>query len=226
MPEDVGGAPFSDGKEPDENHNHGGADDEFASVVFDEEFVRSAPVHEATAVERLLEAAEARAEAAEAEARRARTRRSRSEDDLYGDGFHPDGGGRYGRELDDDLYDPDLLEDGYGRRLRYGSSARWYRPVAWVLAVVMGVGMVALAFTAVYRGASSGRQDRVPPPTSTEIGKTPGGGQSGTQGTSEDDDPDHSSGGSPSGRTRASAEHGQSAPEHSRPAASAASHGP
>jgi hypothetical protein len=33
----------------------------------------------------------------------------------------------------------------------------------------MGVGMVALAFTAVYRGASSGRQDQVPPPASTGL---------------------------------------------------------
>ena len=73
----------------------------------------------------------------------------------------------------DDLYDPDILEDGYGRR-PYGAPARWHRPVAWVLALVMGVGMVALAFTAVYRGASSGRQDIVPTPASTGVGKTPG----------------------------------------------------
>ena len=34
----------------------------------------------------------------------------------------------------------------------------------------MGIGMVALAFTAVYRGASSGsRQDQVPPPASTGL---------------------------------------------------------
>jgi hypothetical protein len=33
----------------------------------------------------------------------------------------------------------------------------------------MGIGMVALAFTAVYRGASSNRQDPVPAPTSTGL---------------------------------------------------------
>jgi hypothetical protein len=31
----------------------------------------------------------------------------------------------------------------------------------------MGIGMVALAFTAVYRGASSGRGDQVPMPPAT-----------------------------------------------------------
>jgi hypothetical protein len=33
----------------------------------------------------------------------------------------------------------------------------------------MGVGMVALAFTAVYRGASSSSRDQVPPPASTGL---------------------------------------------------------
>uniref|UniRef100_UPI000AEF2297 SCO2584 family spore wall biosynthesis protein n=2 Tax=Streptomyces TaxID=1883 RepID=UPI000AEF2297 len=55
MPDDVGGKPFPDGWEPDDDR--GGADEDFASVVFDEDFVRSAPVHEPTAVERLLAAA-------------------------------------------------------------------------------------------------------------------------------------------------------------------------
>ncbi len=171
MPEDVGGTPFPDGSEPDDDH-HGSADEEFAAVVFDEDFVRSAPVHEPTAVERLLAAAEARAEASEAEARRARTRRARSDDDFYDDPYDPDGSRGHDQEYDDDLYDPDLLEDGYGRR-PYGAPARWHRPVAWLLALVMGVGMVALAFTAVYRGASSGRHDRVPAPASTEVKKSP-----------------------------------------------------
>jgi hypothetical protein len=165
--------PFPDGSEPDDDHHHGDADEEFAAVVFDEDFVRSAPIHEPTAVERLLAAAEARAEASEAEARRARTRRSRSDDDFFDDAYDPDGTRGHDHEFDDDLYDPDLLEEGYGRR-PYGAPARWHRPVAWLLAVVMGVGMVALAFTAVYRGASSGRQERVPAPASTEVESTPG----------------------------------------------------
>jgi hypothetical protein len=33
----------------------------------------------------------------------------------------------------------------------------------------MGIGMVALAFAAVYRGASSGNRDQVPPPASTGL---------------------------------------------------------
>ena len=59
MPEDVGGTPFPDGWEPDDDHDRGVSDEEFASVVFDEAFVRAAVVHEPTAVERLLAAAQA-----------------------------------------------------------------------------------------------------------------------------------------------------------------------
>jgi hypothetical protein len=134
-------------------------------------------IHEPTAVERLLAAAQARAEASEAEARRAHSRGARGDDERYDDGFGPDGPGDYGHDPDlDDLDDTEVLEGRYGvpgpygRYGRaYGKQARWHRPVAWVLALVMGVGMVALAFTAVYRGASSGRQDQVPPPASTGL---------------------------------------------------------
>lgn len=174
MPEDVGGTPFPDGWEPDDDRDRGGMDEEFASVVFDEAFVRAAVVHEPTAVERLLAAAQARAEAQEAEARRARARGARGDDERYEDGFGPDGAFGHGRDLDDpdDLDDAEILEDRYGASgtygRAYGKQARWHRPVAWILALVMGIGMVALAFTAVYRGASSGgRQDQVPPPAST-----------------------------------------------------------
>ncbi|MHA5049439.1 SCO2584 family spore wall biosynthesis protein [Streptomyces sp. SD15] len=181
MPEDVGGTPFPDGWEPDDDHDRGGADEEFASVVFDEDFVRAAVIHEPTAVERLLAAAEARAEASEAEARRARPRGARGDDERYEDGFGPDGRGDFDHDPDaDDLDDTEVLEgrygalESYGRYggrygRAYGKQARWHRPVAWVLALVMGIGMVALAFTAVYRGASSGRQDQVPPPASTGL---------------------------------------------------------
>lgn len=174
MPEDVGGTPFPDGWEPDDDHDRGVSDEEFASVVFDEAFVRAAVVHEPTAVERLLAAAEARAAAQEAEARRAHSRGARGDDDRYDDGFGPDGS-EFGHGRDDeldDLDDTEILEgrhgaDGaYGRP--YGKQTRWHRPVAWILALVMGIGMVALAFTAVYRGASSGgRGEQVPPPPST-----------------------------------------------------------
>ncbi len=171
VPDDVGGKPFPDGWEPDDDR--GGADEDFASVVFDEDFVRSAPVHEPSAVERLLAAAEARAEADAARARRTR----RTDDDAYGYG-----GSRGFHDPQDLDYDPDdgFGDDGdgpgpYGRHggsLRpYRNSARWHRPVAWLLAVVMGVGMVSLAFTAVYRGASNDRQDQVPPPASSGVDK-------------------------------------------------------
>ncbi|MBM7087354.1 hypothetical protein ABZ606_01990 [Streptomyces sp. NPDC012461] len=157
VPEDVGGTPFPDGWEPDDDHDRGVTDEEFASVVFDEDFVRAARVHEPTAVERLLSAARARAEAAEAEAARARARGERS-DDRYG---------RHGALGPDDDPDDDLdaLQDAHGQR--YGGQVRWHRPVAWMLALVMGIGMVALAFSAVYRGASSHREEPVPAPTST-----------------------------------------------------------
>ncbi|WP_199551659.1 hypothetical protein [Streptomyces sp. N35] len=173
VPEDVGGMPFPDGWEPDDDHDHGGADEEFASVVFDEDFVRGAQFHEPTAVERLLAAAQARAEA---EAHRARARGAGAEDD--GDEFY-DGyetrarRGRYGDETayrheepQPAGYEPDLVEDGLARK----GHSRWHRPVAWLLALLMGIGMVALAFSAVYRGASSpGRQDRTPPPATTGV---------------------------------------------------------
>lgn len=174
MPEDVGGTPFPDGWEPDDDRDRGGADEEFASVVFDEDFVRAAVIHEPTAVERLLAAAQARADASEAEARRARTRGARSDDERYEDGFGPDDHGDFDHDSDlDDPDDTEVLEGRYGvpgmYGRPYGRQTRWHRPVAWILALVMGVGMVALAFTAVYRGASSGRQEQVPSPASSGL---------------------------------------------------------
>ncbi|MHB9861756.1 SCO2584 family spore wall biosynthesis protein [Streptomyces sp. YIM S03343] len=165
MPEDVGGTPFPDGWEPDDDHDHGVSDEEFASVVFDEAFVRAAAVHEPTAVERLLAAAEARAEASEAEARRAHRRGTPGDDDRSDDGY-----GRSGYTYGPgDPDDPEILDSRYGAPAGYGKHIRWHRPVAWMLALVMGIGMVALAFTAVYRGSSSGGRDRVPAPAATGL---------------------------------------------------------
>ncbi|WP_411079007.1 hypothetical protein [Streptomyces sp. cmx-18-6] len=172
MPDDVGGKPFPDGWEPDDDR--GGADEDFASVVFDEDFVRAAPVHEPTAVERLLAAAEARAQA-----EAARARRSRRVDDFYDE--HGPGGRSRVHDPQDLDYDPDDdYEDDQPRPAAYGrhggalwpyrSSGRWHRPVAWLLAMVMGVGMVALAFSAVYR-ASAHRQDQAPPPATSGVDK-------------------------------------------------------
>ncbi|GAB7108363.1 hypothetical protein JCM4814A_66770 [Streptomyces phaeofaciens JCM 4814] len=154
--------PFPDGWDPDDDHDRGVSDEEFASVVFDEAFVRAAVVHEPTAVERLLAAAEARAEA---EARRARAR-----GDHYDDLYRPGGDFGHDPEYDDlDADDADDLDGRYGSSGPYAKQVRWHRPVAWMLAVVMGVGMVALAFAAVYRGASSDSRDQVPPPATTGL---------------------------------------------------------
>ncbi|MFI7239206.1 hypothetical protein [Streptomyces cyaneofuscatus] len=162
MPDDVGGKPFPDGWEPDDDR--GGADKDFASVVFDEDFVRAAAVHEPTAVERLLAAAEARAQADAARARRSR----RPTDGEYGSY----GRSRARHDPQDLDYDPDADDDvepgSYGPG-GYRGAARWHRPVAWLLALVMGVGMVALAFSAIYRGASANRQDPAPPPVTSGV---------------------------------------------------------
>ncbi|WP_433450281.1 hypothetical protein ACQPXS_17735 [Streptomyces sp. CA-142005] len=161
VPEDVGGTPFPDGWEPDDDHDRGVSDEEFASVVFDEAFVQAAAVHEPTAVERLLAAAQARAEASEAEARRAHARGER-----YDDAYGPEGT-EFGQDPDDELEDTYVLGDRHFRG--YGKQVRWHRPVAWVLAVVMGIGMVALAFAAVYRGGTAGTRDGVPAPAPTGL---------------------------------------------------------
>ncbi|MFV0129935.1 hypothetical protein ACLGI4_19880 [Streptomyces sp. HMX112] len=172
MPDDVGGGPFANGREPDDDR--GGADDDVASVVFDEDFVRAAEVHEPSAVERLLAAAQARAEA---EAARARAGGGTGEEEPYDDAYGPD---PYGRRDCGDGYDPLIHHDGpygpYGGALwPYRPSARWHRPVAWVLAVVMGVGMVVLAFAAVHRGASGSRDDRIPAPATSGVDEPPAG---------------------------------------------------
>ncbi|MYU55221.1 hypothetical protein EYS09_05795 [Streptomyces kasugaensis] len=190
MPDDVGGKPFPDGEEPSEHHHgsHGEADEEFASVVFDEDFVRAARIHEPSAAERMLAAAEA---CAEAEAARP------------GVGFGPDGvdgpdgaagpRGR-GRRRGPDADNPDAYREydeygpyaphgpygPYGGALRpYRGSARWHRPVAWVLAVVMGIGLVALAFSAVYRGASGRTQGPAPSPASSGVDASAASGTDG-----------------------------------------------
>jgi hypothetical protein len=125
-------------------------DDEFASVVLDEDFVRSALFHEPTATERMIAVAE-------------------------GPALPPGRPGRHTAgsravpELDDDPtpgYD-ELYAAGHPYR---GSSTRWHRPVAWALAVVMGIGVVALTFAAVYRGAGGARQPTLPPPTTGPVG--------------------------------------------------------
>ncbi|OEV02731.1 hypothetical protein [Streptomyces oceani] len=197
MPEDVGGQPYPHGEEPEDRH-HGDADDEFAAVVFDEDFVRGAEVHEPTAAERILAAPQPSHPDSESRG---------PYDDLpytHGPGawepgaYGPSGHASFGSG---ELTGPDgwpgrtpgpgsapggfddVLDQGYehgwafgdrygpedGPPPAYRGHARWQRPVAWVLAVVMGIGVVALAFAAVYRGATSQRQEPTPPP-STGVG--------------------------------------------------------
>ncbi|UNO42029.1 hypothetical protein [Streptomyces sp. MST-110588] len=206
MPDDVGGKPFPDGQEPDEHDqgSHGEADvgpsspldrassmdraspvdrveDVFASVVFDEDFVRAAPVHEPTAVERMLAAAQARAEA---EAARSRSgygpdakepEDTDGPDDLARHAFGPvpdelrgvGPGEEYEQYREYGVHSPYGL---YGGALRpYRGGPRWHRPVAWVLAVLMGIGLVALAFAAVYRGTSGRTQSPAPPPSTSGV---------------------------------------------------------
>ncbi|MEW1899566.1 hypothetical protein [Streptomyces albidoflavus] len=152
MPEDVGGSPFPDGRQPDDDHDRGGADDAFASVVFDEDFIRAAEFHEASAVERLVAAAHARAEA---EARRARTRTR----DAYHEAAQP-----FGPDpaVNED-YDPSEADDA----ALHPTRVSWHRPIAWLLALLMGVGMIALAFSAVYRGSAASGDRSTPPPATT-----------------------------------------------------------
>jgi hypothetical protein len=149
VPDDLGGKPFPDGED------HGGADDEFASVVFDEAFIRGAAFHEPSAHERMLAAATAQAEA---EASRAR---------LLG---VEDGGGAYDEGGAEPSPQDEEYEELYAQRRPYRGHGRWHRTVAWVLAVVMGIGVVALTFAAVYRGAGGARQPSVPPAPTGRIG--------------------------------------------------------
>ncbi|URN12006.1 hypothetical protein LUW77_10175 [Streptomyces radiopugnans] len=191
-----GGQPHQSGEEPDDR-DRAAADDAFASVVLDESFVRAALIHEPTAAERTLAAAQSPSE----------TEAALAHDDQYGygpwrddpegaehdrdtgtdDGDDHHGRYRYGRlEFADRLDHLEYVEDteypedaGYayyteegdgrgglhGRPPRpYRGHVRWQRPVAWVLAVVMGVGIVAMAFAAVHRGASGQRQQTPPEP--------------------------------------------------------------
>lgn len=231
MPDDVGGQPFPDGEEPD-SRDHGAADDEFASVVLDEDFVRAAEVHEPTAAERRLAAAQQHAESELPRILEEGFGYGPGEGEFPHEGDPDDPLGRSGpfpyesayglppelAEADDDrpggpssyggLAGPGAQGEAYagghapgpdaeyehgadygyaygaygapgrfggpygahGGALRpYRGHGSWQRPIAWVLAVVMGIGMVALAFTAVYRGASNQRQEPAPPPATTGV---------------------------------------------------------
>ncbi|MFF0746554.1 hypothetical protein ACFYVL_39805 [Streptomyces sp. NPDC004111] len=199
MPDDVEGKPFPDGWEPDDDR--GGADEDFASVVFDEDFVKAAEIHEPSAAERLLAAAQARADA---EAARGWAGRRPPDDGPYD---------ARGTPLPDDGADGTETFSGpygrYGGALRpYRNSARWHRPVAWLLALLMGIGMVAFAFAAVYRGASGSRDGQAPPPASSGVDTPTGGTEAGAD-TGRDTGTEGRPGGGPTpgGGPSASAEY-------------------
>ncbi|MER5864590.1 hypothetical protein [Kitasatospora sp. NPDC002040] len=180
MAEDVGGSPYSDGAD------HGGADDEFATVVLDEAFIRSAAVREPSAEERQLAAAEARFEPDTAALGRSleftatdglplelRPHPSGQDDDrLYTDPWSGTGAARRTRWGRSDGYDPGRAPGG-----RQVAQQRWHRPVAWVLAVVMGVSVVAVAVAAIYRGTGGGEQPASRPETGTRTSGAPPRGE-------------------------------------------------
>lgn len=128
-------------------------------MVFDEDFVRAASFREPSARERMLAAARARA-AAEA----ARARVGGSDDDHPDGGYRSRGSGGYaGNDLG-------LYGGHYRVRRGNGPHTRWHRTVAWLLALIMGLGVVALTFAAVYRGAgASSRQPAPAPPPATGL---------------------------------------------------------
>ncbi|MDI2127406.1 hypothetical protein [Yinghuangia seranimata] len=125
------------------------AEDELSSVVFDEHFVRAALIHEPTAAERLLSAA--------------------PQAPPGGDGVFPPQPG----------FDPLVHRapgDLRGVKPRHvpnpppgdeagpPRTAWWRQSVAWVLALLMGIGVVAMAVTAVAPGRG-GQGPSGPQPT-------------------------------------------------------------
>jgi len=216
MPRDLGGLPHSEGGDD------GGEDEAFDAVVFDESFVRSAPVHEPTAEERILAAVEARlereaaaganrpapvtdpAEAGDPAARRDMDDADWAEYSEYaeqdgsddpsaarggrpGRGVSRRGGARpqppraatsggYGGLSPQGRYrvghwyggPPDGFRAHHARAMRR-QTRQWQRAVAWLLALVMGLGVVLLAAAAVYRGVNG---------AASQPSRAPGSGQS------------------------------------------------
>ncbi|MBW1598288.1 hypothetical protein [Streptomyces sp. JJ38] len=175
MSDEATGRPPHESGEPDDR-DHGAAEDAFASVVFDEDFIRAAPVHEPTAAERRLAAARAEAEAAASREDGYPETGPGAEKPGYGG---PGGHGHDERHGHDEPWGPaasgrHARDDGAyaqwarGRRADGRGPVRWYRPVAWLLALVMGIGLVATAFAAVQRAGSGQREEPRRPPASSE----------------------------------------------------------
>ncbi|RBM23648.1 hypothetical protein [Streptomyces sp. PT12] len=218
MPDDLGGLPFRDGEGPDSEERRA-ADEAFASLVLDDDFVEAAEIHEPTAAERILFAAMERAES-EAVAEFGLYYRDPDIDpggadgltgfegpdspdpsDLFRperadpfsgfdgedpDGEDPDEEGRFDRS-DYTRYTTDEPDGGEGAGLppafapappsppharsrppHWGTRgpgwrpARWQRPVACVLAMVMGISVIAFALIAVQRAGAVQSRDPGP----------------------------------------------------------------
>lgn len=207
MPDDVGGPLFPDSEGPD-RQERGAADEAFAAVVLDEDFVEAAEIHEPTAAERILYAALERAESEAAGEPGLRPDLDADEAALLG---------RDGAGFDDVVFDEAALDDedqDEGRfdrsdYLRYlpddddhpprpGPSgayapavftgpgvrrsgppswrpARWQRPVACVLAMVMGLSMIAFVLMALQRAGSAQRGESGSVAPSSEPRRPSGG---------------------------------------------------
>ncbi|GAA4679511.1 hypothetical protein GCM10023347_37580 [Streptomyces chumphonensis] len=177
MPDEATGPPSFDDEGPDDRDH--GAENVFDAVVFDEDFIRAAAVHEPSAAERHRAAARARAEA-EAAASREEARGHGGPDghpDDADDAFSSEYPSYDYLDGENDPFDDDAVRAhpnphyaawAAGRSARHRAPVRWYRPVAWVLAVLMGVGAVAMALTAAQRGAPAQREEPRNPPASTE----------------------------------------------------------
>jgi hypothetical protein len=197
VPDDVGGPPFANGEGP-ESQDRGAADEAFAAVVLDEDFVEAAAIHEPSAAERILYAALERAESEaagdpsyypEPELDPGLGERI-AEYDIEAVEDPDDEEGRfdrsdYTRYLPDD---DDEDEMAYGAYTPYQAAAsdpyaapaaawrpgRWQRPVACVLAMVMGISVIAFALIAIQRAGAAHRGDLTPVPGSP-AGETGGG---------------------------------------------------
>lgn len=219
------GLPFHDDDGPD-RQERGAADEAFAAVVLDDDFVAAAAIHEPSAAERILHAA---LERAESEA--AGEQPYRPEPDLDPgtaefvgdlDEDADDDEGRFDRS-DYTRYLPEEFRDadddpaqgtlggyaagppprGYVPRPTpgpppaagashrpYGTwgMARWRRPVACVLAMVMGISVIALALIAIQRAGAAQRGE----PTTPEPASPAGGSDERPRRMLEADPPEES----------------------------------
>ncbi|MGW1994064.1 SCO2584 family spore wall biosynthesis protein [Embleya sp. NPDC001921] len=137
------------------------SEDELSSVVFDESFVRAARVHEPSANERGAAVDPAPTPTPAAPERTDKKAEQAERSDWFDDGAYPPDGEDPWRARTVSSSDPGPMlphvptwfaGEPWARAAR---GARWRRGVAWVLALLMGVGVVAMAVTAVYRSGSS-----------------------------------------------------------------------